>query len=222
MALKRNRQTDQDKREAKEATDYYQLHTKAVDDLVNADVSNSPVVSEEELDRYRSRHKLKLPMWLKVVLIKAWFYGAVCFFFMWGLGTYVADQLDLFVITAIALGMVTDLLVNTIFRYFAKTEGANDRWMMFPKKGLPSFFWNILYAFAVLFLVATIYNVINIAILSVSGAKDKVVLGVEPVLFGLFYMGIDMGLIAMKHLLQKIVVEARTGAAKSERKEKDA
>ena len=220
MALKKNKQPNQDREDARAASDYYQLHTKAVDDLVNADESNSPAVSEEELYKYRSKHKLKLPMWLKVILIKAWFYGAVCFFFMWGLGTYVRDQLDLFAITAIALGMVTDLLVNTIFRYFAETEGANDRWMMFPKKGLPSFFWNILYAFVVLFLVATLYNILNIALLAASGEKDKVVLGVEPVLFGLFYMGVDMGLIEMKRLLFRIVSEARTGASKDNGKGK--
>lgn len=144
-----------------------------------------------------------------MVLIKAWFYGAVCFFFMWGLGLYVHDQLDLFVITAIALGMVTDLLVNTLFRYFAETEGANDKWMMFPKKGLPSFFWNILYAFPVLFLVASLYNALNLLIIRFTGAGDTVPLGVEPILFGLFYMGIDMGLIAIKHTVAQVFSDAK-------------
>ena len=214
MASKRKKQPYNTKQEdAREASAYYRLNTKAVEDLVEADESNSPVVSEEELNRYRSKGKLKLPMWLKVVLIKAWFYGAVCFFFLWGLGMYVRDQLDLFFATAIALGMVTDLLVNTIFRYFAETEGINDRWMMFPKKGVVSFFWNILYAFVVLFLVATLYNVLNLAILAVTGAKDTVPLGVEPILFGLFYMGIDLGLIAMKHGIQRIFSDAKAKAA---------
>ncbi len=214
MASKRKKQPYSRKQEdAREASAYYRLNTKAVDDLVEADESNSPVVSEAELNKYRSKGKFKLPMWLKVVLIKTWFYGAVCFFFLWGLGMYIADQLDLFVATAIALGMVTDLLINTIFRYFAETEGANDRWMMFPKKGLASFFWNILYAFVVLFLVATLYNVVNIAILAVTGAEDTVPLGVEPILFGVFFMGIDMGLIAMKHGIQRIFSDAKAKAS---------
>lgn len=212
---RKNRHTDKgrQKEDTREASAYYRLHTKAVQDLVEADESNSPVVSPEELNKYRSKGKLKLPTWLKVVLIKAWFYGAVCFFFMWGLGMYVHDQLDLFVITAIALGMVTDLLVNTIFRYYAETEGANDKWMMFPKKGLPSFFWNILYAFPVLFLVSAVYNVLNVLILAVTGAKDTVPLGVEPILFGLFYMGIDMGLIAIKHAVTQAFADAKTKAS---------
>ena len=41
--------------QAPAAEDYYDLKTKAVDDLVNADESNSPEVSEEELERYGAR-----------------------------------------------------------------------------------------------------------------------------------------------------------------------
>ncbi len=212
MPSKQKKQPNNKKEDARAASDYYRLHTKAVDDLVNADESNSPVVSEEELNKYRGKKKLKLPTWLKVVLVKAWFYGAVCFFFLWGLGMYIADQLDLYVVTAIALGMVTDLLINTMLRYFSDREGGNDRWMMVPQRGVPGFFLNILYAFVVLALVVTLYNVINLAILSVTKQEGTVPLGVEPILFGLFYMGIDMGLLALKHLLQSIVADAKKKA----------
>ena len=197
----------------RDAAEYYRLKKQAVEDLVTADESNSPAVSREELDKYRSRRHRKLPMWLKVALIKAWFYGSVCFFFIWGLGGYLADQLDLFFVTAIALGMVTDLLINTLFRYYAETDGANDRWMMIPRRGVAGFFLNIVYAFVVLALVVLVYNVINRLILSVTHETDTIPLGVGPILFGLFYMGIDTGLIALKHLLGRIVADAKEQAA---------
>ena len=197
----------------RDAAEYYRLKKQAVEDLVTADESNSPAVSREELDKYRSHRHKKLPMWLKVALIKAWFYGSVCFFFIWGLGGYLADQLDLFFVTAIALGMVTDLLINTLFRYYAETDGANDRWMMIPRRGVAGFFLNIVYAFVVLALVVLVYNVINLLILSVTHETDTIPLGVGPILFGLFYMGIDTGLIALKHLLGRIVSDAKKQAA---------
>ena len=197
----------------RDAAEYYRLKKQAVEDLVTADESNSPAVSREELDKYRSRRHRKLPMWLKVALIKAWFYGSVCFFFIWGLGGYLADQLDLFFVTAIALGMVTDLLINTLFRYYAETDGANDRWMMIPRRGVAGFFLNIVYAFVVLALVVLVYNVINRLILSVTHETDTIPLGVGPILFGLFYMSIDTGLIALKHLLGRIVADAKEQAA---------
>lgn len=214
MAAGRKKKQQEPAREPeRDAAEYYRLKTKAVEDLVTADESNSPRVSEEELNKYRGRVRKKLPQWLKVSLIKAWFYGAVCFFFLWGLGGYMADQLDLFFVTAIALGMVTDLLINTLFRYYAETDGANDRWMMVPRRGVTGLFLNIFYAFVVFALVALVYNVINIAILSVTRETDTVPLGVGPILFGLFYMGIDTGLIALKHMLASIVNDAKRKAS---------
>ena len=41
-----------------------------------------------------------------------------------------------------------------------------------------------------------------------TGAADTVPLGVEPILFGTFYMGFDMLFIGMKHLLQRIYRDA--------------
>ena len=116
------------------AADYYRLNLKAVDDLVTADESNSPKVSEKELRKYRSGPKVKLSDTLKALLIKFWFNGATCFFFLWGLGAYLHSWLDQMVVLALALGAVNDLLTNNVFRFYAKTPGGNDRWMMFPQK----------------------------------------------------------------------------------------
>ncbi|MBQ9719897.1 MAG: hypothetical protein IJV64_04300 [Oscillospiraceae bacterium] len=198
--------------EQRSAADYYKLHAKAVDDLVHADESNSPEVSKEELAKYRSRHGVNLADWVKMLLIKFWFNGAVCFFFFWGLGIYVQDLLDQLVVIGIAMGVLTDLMVNNILRFYAKTPGENDRWMMFPKKGYASFPLNILYAFVVLLFVFMLYNLINAAIVGVTGATDSVPLGVEPVLFGLFYLLIDLMFLGLKNLFLRIVEDARHSA----------
>lgn len=196
--------------EKQTAAEYYKLNVQAVEDLVTADESNSPTVSEEELQKYRSGSKLKLAQWLKISLIKAWFAGAVCFFFLWGLGNYVSHQLDRLFILGLALGFVTDLLTNNLLRFMEKTPGANARWMMFPKKGFVSLPLNVLYAFAVLACVVTTYNVLNIALIALSGAPaDSVPLGVEPILFGLLTLGWDTLFIRMKLLLGKIVQDAK-------------
>ncbi len=194
--------------EEKTAADYYKLHTKAVDDLINADEANSPEVSAEELAKY-SHRKIRLSDWIKVLLIKFWFNGAVCFFFFWGLGNYLADLLDQLFVLGVAMGVLTDLMVNNILRFYAKTEGENDRWMMFPKKGFASFPLNILYSFVVLFFVYTLYNVINLVIVRFTGAVDSVPLGVEPILFGLFYLAFDLLFLSLKHLFQRILEDAK-------------
>lgn len=184
--------------EVEKETEYYKLKTQAVDDLVNANEENSPPVSEEELRAYRSGPKRKIADWVKMLFIKFWFAGAVCFFFIWGLGGFLRSELDLLAVTGLALGVVTDLMVNPILRFFEKTKGENARWMMVTRKTYSGLFLNILYALVVLFLVYLLYNVINLAAMKLTGGEN-VVLGVEPVLFGLFYLGFDLLLLKVKH-----------------------
>lgn len=202
------------KDDIKATGEYYKLHTQAVDDLVSADSTNSPPVPEEELRKYRSGSKIRLSDTAKAVLLKMWFAGSVCFFIFWGLGNYVADRLDMLVVFGVVLGMVTDILVNNIYRHFAETPGANDRWMMCPKRSLASFFLNILYALLLLFCVSQLYNGINAAILAARGGGDTVPLGVEPILFGVFYTCFDLLFLRMKHLLQTIVSDAKKSAGR--------
>ena len=193
----------------KSAADYYKLNLKAVDDLVTADKDNSPKVSEAELRKYRSGPKIRLSDTLKALLIKFWFNGATCFFFLWGLGAYLHSWLDQMVVLALALGAVTDLLTNNVFRFYAKTPGANDRWMMFPQKAFYTLPLNLLYAGVLLFLVMTTYNVVNAAIIGITGAKDTLPLGVGPILFGVFTTAWDTLLIKIKRTAQNILSDAR-------------
>ena len=197
----------------KTASDYYSLNTKAVEDLVSADVTNSPKVSEAELRRYRSGPKIRLADWMKAVLLKWWFAGAVCFFFLWGLGTVVPNRENQLIIVGLALGAVTDLFTNNIFRFYARTPGENDRWMMFPRNSFSTLPLNIVYGYVILFLVVLTYNAVNAFLIAATGAQDKIPLGVGPILFGLFCTGWDLLLLAAKRMLMRIVRDAKRRAA---------
>ncbi len=194
--------------------DYYKLNLKAVDDLINANEENSPKVSDEELRKYRSGPKIKVADWIWAVLIKVWFAGAVCFFFLWGLGVYVPDQLDQMLILGLALGTVTDILTNNLYRFMAKTPGANNRWMMFPEKKFVTLPLNILYAFLIIFFVVMTYNFINMGIMAVTGNHDTIPLGVEPVLFGVFTAMWDLTFIKIRKTVGSIITDAKKSAGK--------
>ncbi len=195
--------------ENRTTSDYYKLHTQAVNDLVNANEANSPEVSEEELRRYRSGPKIRLSDAVKAVLVKIWFPGSVCFFIFWGLSSYLTARLDLMFVFGIALGVVTDILTNNVLRWLAKSAGANDRWMMFPRKRWLSFPLNIFYAFLLLLCTDWLYQLLNLAL---AGATGKASLGVGPILFGLFYTGFDLLFITMKRTLLRIVADAKESA----------
>ncbi len=177
------------------ATDYYKLKTKAVDDLVSANKENSPQVSEAELKRYVRRSKHHIPMWLKVLFVKFWFAGAVCYFCIWGLGLYIGDSLDLMFVTSIIMGFVTDILTNNLLRFMEETPGENGKWMVVGKKRFVSLILNVLYAFVLMFSVAAFYSLIK--------------QGMEPVFFGLLYMGFDLVFVGFKRILVKIVADAK-------------
>lgn len=196
------------KQQPRDTASYYQLHTGAVEDLVSADKDNVPHYSEAELNQYRSgKTKWKLPEVAKVLLIKFWFYGAVCFFVFMGLGTYVQNQWDMLFIGAVALGMVTDLLINHFLRFTEKMEGGSRRWMMVTRRGAIGFFMNLLYGFLLMAGVVLCYNLVNMALISVFGARQ--VLGVEPILFGVFVVAVDMLLILVKRTFISIVEDAK-------------
>ncbi len=191
----KNKATD-----SKSSQSGYDLNRSAVDRLVNA---NKKTYSDSKADpgkQYKSKGFLdRIPSPVKALFIKFWFNGAVCFFIFWGLSLYVPSFWDMSFIMAIVLGMVNDLLVNNAFRFFAVTPGSNDKWMMFPKKKFWTFFANIIYSFVVLAVVITLYGVINLVVF----------MGVEPILFGLLYMAVDMMFIGMKNLLLKIISDAK-------------
>lgn len=183
----------------------YNLNSDAVETLANADNEEAPVYSQEELEKYRTKSFFKTPDALKLVLIKVWFAGAVCYFFLWGLGGILGNTLDMLFILGVALGMVTDLLTNNVLRFVEKEAGANNDWMMVSGKGTGSMLLNVLYHLVVVICVYLLYNLINYGINLMTGDMEAVPLGVEPVLFGVFCTGFDLLFIWIKHLILDLV-----------------
>ena len=187
----------------------YELKSDAVEKLLKAEAGDVPEFSEEELKKYRSKGGIKLSNTAKVLLLKAWFAGAVCYFILWGLGMYIYSLIDMLFIMGIVLGMATDLLTNNVIRFIETTPGENDKWLMFPKKGMVSFFLNLVYALVLVFCVYLLYSGINLILVQIIGNADTVPLGVEPVLYGVFTMGFDVLLLGCKHLFGQIMADAR-------------
>ena len=189
----------------------YELKTDAVERLVNAEKKEYPKLTLENDPRraFRSGFIDRIPAWAKALFIKFWFNGAVCFFIFWGLGIVIPNMENMLLVLGVTLGMVTDILVNNIFRFFATQEGANDKWMMFPKKKYVNFFFNILYSFGLLLSVIWIYNAINIIANAIAGTELVIYFGVEPIFFGFIYMGMDLLFIFIKNTAVRILADAK-------------
>ena len=193
----------------REASEYYKLKTEAVENLVTADSGNSPKVPEEELRKYRRNSDIQVPNTVKVLFVKFWFAGAVCYFVIWGLGLYLGSVLDLLAVAAVVMGFVTDLLANNVLRFMEETPGVNEKWIMVRKKRYISLILNLLYAGVLMTLVYLFYEYVNIAITTKTGDSQSVPIGVEPLLFGLLYMGFDLALVGLRNLLKKVFSGAK-------------
>lgn len=199
------KKTKKQQKEKPAAENYYDLKVDAVDRLVNA--KSAPKVSEKEIRKYTSKGKFHIPSWLKILFVKFWFSGAICYFFLWGMGLYLAG-LDLMVVLAIALGVSTDLMVNHLLHSFEPEKGEYDKWMMIPFRKFWTIFLNVIYAGVLLYCVIQIYAVINTILVGDVNEAETVALGVEPLLFGIFYMAVDMLFVTIKNTLVKIFREA--------------
>ena len=188
---------------------YYRLHTRAVEDLVSANEENAPPVSKAELKKYHAAPKKTWPDGVKAILLKAWFAGIVCYFFVWGLSSVSLHQMDLMLILGIALGLISNLITANLFRMMAKTPGAPGRWLMVSRKEIWFLPLDLLYGLLLVSCVMATYNGINTTAARLTGNTESAFLGVEPILFGLFTLAWDLLFLGMKQLLRRIVRDAR-------------
>lgn len=204
-----NKNNDQTKHE--NTTSYYDLKKDAVNDLVDAlkndqseQITNGIEKKDQaqEFNPYSVDKLAKVPTWIKALFVKFWFAGAICYFCLWGLGNYINSQLDLVVLTGIVMGLITDLIINNAFLYFQSDKREYEKYMFITVSGkkIWPIFANIILGIIEQFGVIGIYSLINSQI-----DNPSKMLGVEPILYGLFFVLIDMALISIKHLIQKLI-----------------
>lgn len=225
------------KQPPKETTieDFYNLKTKEMDELVAAlksdgqtDVSEEPLPSlniaevtgertkdnkkgKKQFDPYKHDKLSRIPYWIRALFIKFWFFGAVCYFALMGLGSVftssdgsisLIQDFQLYIMCGAIMGIFVDCFVNPIFRMMESDEKEFNNFMMFPFpfKQFWTFFANIVYYLGVTLCVGFIYWFIDLYIVDFTG--------VEPLLFGVFCLIVDMAFIGIKDLIVFLVKRA--------------
>ncbi|MDE7453518.1 MAG: hypothetical protein K2N22_03830 [Clostridia bacterium] len=196
---------------------YYDLKVDKIDELVAALKEESPAQSENnitynvaeitgdksgrnaqrEFDPYKVDRFSKIPVWVKALFVKFWFAGCVCYFIMFGLQI---NELDKLALLGAVLGLVVDVLVNPLFRYMESDKKEYNAYMMFPFpfRAFWTFFTNVIYYILVIIVVKLCYDGLNELINLISGTQNELKVGVEPLLFGVFTVIIDMIFIGIK------------------------
>ncbi len=198
----------------KDTSGYYNLNKDAVERLVNATEENSPEISDEEIAKVSGRKRFKIPNLIKILFIKWWFSGAICFFFFFGLGTVLSNQIDLLFVLGAALGILTDLLTNHMIIFIENSPGSNNKYLFVSVRKFWSVFLNLIYGYICLYIVVYIYGLINIGLNYMKGTEGEQILSVGPILFGVFYLIVDLIFIGIKNTFKRIIDDAK---AKSRR-----
>ena len=188
-------------------SNYYDLKVDAVNDLVDAlnEDPHKPLTEEQIKDPntpspYKIDKFSRIPTWIKVAFIKFWIGGALCFFVLFGIGYYIENFDDLFFLSGIILGVVTDLMINSAFLHFESDKKEFHPYMMLPIscKKIWTMFVNIPYGILIIYTIYLIYQLLNSTIANGN-------LQVEPLLFGLCYLIVDTFYISIKNLIVMLV-----------------
>ena len=163
---------------------------------------------EKQFDPYKTDFLAKVPVWIKALFVKFWFAGAVCWFFMFGIGQ---RDMDAVLLIGVVLGIAVDIFVNPVLRYFETDKHEYNAYMMFPFpfKAIWTFFANVFYYVFVTYFVALCYLGVNSLINLVNSTSGLYYVGVEPVLFGIFTFIVDMIFIGIKDGVVALVSHTR-------------
>lgn len=229
-----------DKKKFQESTieNYYDLKVDKVDELVAALKDDSAQFDDEismdiadctgaetsdtvtkrgkrkQFDPYKTDFLSRIPTWIKALFVKFWFAGVVCYFILGGIGI---QDLDGILIVGIVLGLVVDVLVNPLFRYMETDRKEYNAYMMFPFpfKAFWTFFANMVYYVIILIFVNLGYFGINQLVNSIKSTSEIYYVGVEPLLFGVLAVAVDMAFIGIKDLIVFIVKKSRKKEAEA-------
>ena len=183
--------------------DNYEPEGEVSMDIVDATGVDDPSAytrtgKKKQFNPYKTDFLGRIPTWVKALFIKWWFAGMGCYFVIWGLDFNALDKL---VLLGFVEGLIVEILVNPIFRYLESDRKEFNDYMMFPFpfKAFWTFFTNLIYYAVLTVGIGALYGFIH--------DLFNMGLGVEPLLFGVFFVIVDMIFIGIKdgivHLIRK-------------------
>lgn len=204
------RMKKQNKNETSDSKKYYDINVKAVNELAEA-MNEKPKFNEklpkDAPNPYKIDFLARIPTWIKVVFIKFWIGGAICYFGFFGLGAYVPGILDLQVLVGLITGIVNDFLVNPGFLYFESDQKEYHKYLMIPISGkrIWTLLVNIAYGIIITLIVAQIYYFINVVVVVFKDLpKDTITIPVEPIGYGIILLLVDLFFVSIKNYIVKI------------------
>lgn len=152
----------------------------------------------QEIKKYDKGFLNKVPYSIKAILIKYWFYGAVCFFSLMGFIGISGENAAL--VGGLIAGALFDIACYNILEMMDQDNNKAKYYMMYKSKKIYSVFINVVYQVAVFLIAMVMISSI------VSTYKDPVNNWFlqEPLSIALVLTAIDAIFLLIKNLLVKL------------------
>ena len=152
----------------------------------------------QEIKKYDKGFLSKVPYSIKAILIKYWFYGAVCFFSLMGFIGISGENAAL--VGGLIAGALFDIACYNILEMMDHDNNKARYYMIYKSKKIYSIFINVVYQVAVFLIAMVIISSI------VSTYKDPVNNWFlqEPLSIALVLTAIDAIFLLIKNLLVKL------------------
>ncbi len=159
---------------------------------------------KDKINPYQSDKFAKIPSWLKILLLKYWAAAAAFFFFAIGNPLVNPDSKDAFgwyfIWIGLGLGLFLEYIVKSIVRLMRNSRDDTYRYNLVNKKGILSLLLNLIYGFAIAYVM--VYILVFLAshglVINILGLDE--VSAIEPFTGGLVFIILDAIVVAIKNL----------------------
>lgn len=164
----------------------------------------------ENMDPYAIDKLHKVPFWIKVLILKYWFFGAINFFMLMGIGSSDGNS-DYWQWMAIFCGLIGgafyDFVINKIIMLWETDKHEGKYFSMIISKKYYAMIINIIYF---VFLFINVYLVQNaLGDFFHKTLKWNYTPGQEPFSFGLIVLGIDAFYLLIKNGIVYLIKKLR-------------
>ena len=153
----------------------------------------------QEMKQYNKGFLNKVPYSIKAILIKYWFYGAVCFFSLMGFIGNIGENAAL--ISGLIAGAIFDVACYNILEMIDSDNSKAKYYMMYKSKKIYSVLINVVYQ-VVVFLIAM--TIISTVVATYEDPVNNWFLQ-EPLSIALVLTAIDAIFLLIKNLLVKLL-----------------
>ncbi len=147
---------------------------------------------QKVLHPYNTSFYSRWPKGLKISIAKWWFAASTYYFIGFGMPNIMQSSIDVIFNLGLVLGALSALILYPLINYITKVEGDGVLYKAVKTQSPLRIIYLVMYNWLMVTIIAYSYQLINFVINSVMHfEKGTIKFGVEPILFGIFYMMFD-------------------------------